>query len=71
MDKYAHQYKVRDQQTYMGRFGGNRMKEYVLTWGDLHNHAWLSEEVTETPAGRYIVGKSNEPMNESDGITKY
>ncbi|MCP9764076.1 hypothetical protein, partial [Lacihabitans soyangensis] len=23
------------------------MKEYVLTWGGLHNHEWLSEEAVK------------------------
>lgn len=52
MDKYAHQYKVPGQQTYQSRFRSHRMKEYVLTWGGLHNHAWLGEEVTGPPGGR-------------------
>ena len=33
--KQAHLCEARDQQSLVGRCRRNRMKEYVLTWGDL------------------------------------
>ena len=47
MDKYAQQYEVRDQQTYLSRFRRDRRKEYVLTRGGLGIDSFsMSQEVS-------------------------
>jgi hypothetical protein len=54
----AHLYDARNKQSLLGRCGGNRRKEYVLTWGDLRLYELPFEKSAEA-----IVVTGNEPVN--------
>ncbi len=54
--KQAHLCDARNQQPSDGRCRRNRMKEYVLTWGDLHCYGLAEEKSAEV-----IVVNGHEP----------
>ena len=54
--KQAHLCEARNQQSLVGRCRRNRMKEYVLTWGDLELYELQIEKSAEA-----IVVTGNKP----------
>ena len=54
--KQAHLCEARNQQSLVGRCRRNRMKEYVLTWGDLELYELQIEKSAEA-----VVVTGNKP----------
>ena len=63
--KQAHLCEARNQQSLKGRCCRNRMKEYVLTWGDLDLYGLQIEKSAEV-----IVATGNEPIKKIGGLTR-